>query len=237
MRRRDFVRAVLAVGAAPELLLSQQSANPAPPPPAPVPWLLGLNEKTPIPHVEAADEVAIAELRFFSPQQMATLTRLSDVLMPPLGDKPGAVQAQTPSFLDFLIGNSPDERKQVYSKGLDWLNAESKKRFNAEFAHLSDQQAGDLLKPWLRTWLNDHPPTEEHADFVNIAHDDIRTATVNSKEWSVSPQAGAQPKTQEDLYWSPIQPDISLEKAAGADIPPHVQAVPKAQHPMPSYPR
>lgn len=235
MRRRDFVRAVLAVGAAPKLLLSQQAVTPAPPPPAPVPWLLGLNSKTPMPHVEAAEQVAAAELRFFSPQQMATLTRLSDVLMPPIGDKPGAVQAQTPMFLDFLIGSSPEERRHVYSGGLDWLGAESRKKFNMEFAKLTDAQAGKLLKPWLRTWLNDHPPTEEHADFVNIAHDDIRTATVNSKEWAVAPQVGAEPRTEEELYWSPIQPDVSAVHAS--NVQPHVQAVPKAQHPMPSYPR
>ncbi len=161
MRRRDFVRAVLAAGAAPKLLLSQQATNPTPPPPAPVPWLLGLNSKTPIPQVEAADQVAVAELRFFTPQQMATLTRLSDVLMPPMGEKPGAVKAQTPMFLDFLIGDSPDLRKQVYSKGLDWLDAEAKKKFNVEFAKLNESQTDELLKPWLRTWMNDHPPEEE----------------------------------------------------------------------------
>jgi hypothetical protein len=237
MRRRDFVRAVLAAGAAPKLLLGQQAATPAPPPPAPVPWLLGLTEKTPIPHVEAADQIAAGALRFFSPEQMSTLTRLSDVLMPALGDKPGAVQAQTPMFLDFLIGSSPKERKQVYSKGLDWLDAESKKKFNAAFATLTDQQAGELLKPWLRTWLNDHPPAEEHADFVNIAHDDIRTATVNSREWSLAPQKGTEPKTEEELYWSPIQPDLSPLNVGSGSVQPHVQAVPKADHPMPSYPR
>jgi hypothetical protein len=237
MRRRDFVRAVLAVGAAPKLLLSQQAAIPAPPPPAPVPWLLGLTSKTPIPQVEAADEVAAAELRFFTQQQMVTLARLSDVLMPPIGEKPGAVQAQTPMFLDFLIGDSPDVRKQVYSEGLDWLDAEAKKKFNLEFAKLNDAQADELLKPWLRTWMNDHPPDEKHADFINIAHDDIRTATVNSKAWFAAPQVGAEPRTEEELYWSPIEPDISLEKADGASVPPHVQAEPKAGHPMPSYPR
>ena len=178
-----------------------------------MPWLLGLTAKTPIPHVEAADQVALAELRFFSPQQMATLTRLSDVLMPPIDEKPGAVQAQTPMFLDFLIGDSPDTRKQVYSEGLDWLDAEAKKKFNVEFAKLTDEQADALLKPWLRTWMNDHPPDEKHADFVNIAHDDIRTATVNSKAWFAAPQVGAEPRTEEELYWSPIEPDISLEKA------------------------
>ena len=42
MLRRDFVCAVVSVSFAPRLLLSQQT-NPAPPPPAPVPWTLGLN--------------------------------------------------------------------------------------------------------------------------------------------------------------------------------------------------
>lgn len=237
MLRRDFVRAVIAVGAAPELLLGQQAATPAPPPPAPVPWLLGLTEKTPVPHVEAADQVAAAELRFFTPQQMATMTRLSDVLMPPMGEKPGAVQAQTPQFLDFLVGDSPEVRRQVYREGLGWLDAEAQKKFNLDFAKLSDAQADALLKPWLRTWMNDHPPEEKHADFINIAHDDIRTATVNSKAWFAAPQVGAEPRTEEELYWSPIEPDISLEKADCADVPPHVKAVPKAGHSMPSYPR
>jgi len=237
MLRRDFVRAVIAVGAAPKLLLGQQAANPTPPLPAPTPWLLGLNSKTPIPHVEAADQVAVAEVRFFSPQQMATLTRLSDVLMPPMGDKPGAVKAQTPMFLDFLIGDSPDARKQVYREGLDWLDAEAKQKFNGDFAKLNDTQVDELLKPWLRTWMNDHPPEQKHADFINIAHDDIRTATVNSKAWFAVPEVGAEPRTTVELYWSPIEPDISLDKSACADVPPHLQAVPKGNHPMPSYPR
>jgi hypothetical protein len=235
MRRRDFVRAVIAVGAAPKLLLGQQAATPTPPPPAPVPWLLGLNSKTPIPHVEAAEQVAVAELRFFTQQQMATLTRLSDILFPPMGGKPGAVQAQTPMFLDFLIGDSPDTRKRVYSEGLDWLDREAKKNFNVEFANLSDEQADGMLKPWLRTWMNDHPPAEEHADFINIAHDEIRTATINSKAWFVVPESGAEPGTAVELYWSPIEPDLSRERATNDS--PHVKAVPKTEHPLPSYPR
>jgi hypothetical protein len=162
---------------------------------------------------------------------------MSDVLMPAIGEKPGAVQAQTPIFLDFLMANSAEERKQVYAKGLDWLDAEAKKKFNTEFAKLDDQQAADLLKPWLRSWIMDHPPTEEHADFVNIAHDDIRTATVNSKAWAMVPQVGAEPRTEEELYWSPIQPDMESVRAGCANIPPHVQAAPKSGHPLPTYPR
>ena len=81
MQRREFGYSMVAVTLAPKLLLAQQ-ASPAPPPPAPVPWTLGLNPKTPLPHTAAADALAEADLVFFSAEQMAALTRLSDLLMP-----------------------------------------------------------------------------------------------------------------------------------------------------------
>jgi hypothetical protein len=85
--------------------------------------------------------------------------------------------------------------------------------------------------------MNDHPPEQKHADFINIAHDDIRTATVNSKAWFTVPEVGAETRTTVELYWSPIEPNISIENAACANVPPHVQAVPKPNHPIPSYSR
>lgn len=208
MRRRDFVRAVVAAVAAPKLLFAQQAGSPAPPLAAPVPWTLGLSGVTPIPNTQIADALARADLRFFTPAQMATLERLSDVLVPPLGDKPGAVQAETPAFLDFLIGSSPADRRQMYRDGLDWLDAEAKKRFSVPFAQLETTQADSILQPWMRAWMSDHPPMEAHADFINIAHADIRTATVNSKVWNDAPASPALEATPVGLYWYPIEPDI-----------------------------
>jgi hypothetical protein len=206
MRRREFVRAMVTAAATPKLLLAQNQ-NHAPPPPAPVPWTVGLTPDTPVPKAQIAEAVAEGELKFFTPAQMATLTRLSDVLMPPIGSKPGAVSAGVPAFLDFLVGESPADRKAMYQGGLDWLDAESKKKYSQPFAKLDAVQADALLKPWLRTWMSDHPPLEKHADFVNVAHADIRAATVNSKPWSDAPPEGAQERTQVALYWYPIEPD------------------------------
>lgn len=237
MLRRDFVRAVVSVSFAPRLLLSQQTTNPAPPPPAPVPWTLGLNPKTPLPQTEVVDGIAETEQRFFTPVQMATLVRFCDVLLPPIGDKPGALQAGTPLFLDFLIGSSPDARRKVYTGGLNWLDSESQKRYGKGFAKLDDGQADAILKPWLRTWMSDHPPTEAHADFINIAHEDIRTATLNSKAWSDVPSTGAQASTEAGLYWYPIEPDIHAGGFGRARLPDDVIAAPKGAHTMPSYPR
>jgi Gluconate 2-dehydrogenase subunit 3 len=239
MKRRDFVRTLVSFFVAGKTALSQQQrvSDPTLPPPAPVPWFTGLNSRTPIPATQLADHVADADLTFFTPLQMRTLTRLSDVLLPPLNGKPGAVKAQTPMFLDFLIGGSSEPRKKIYSGGLDWLEQSAQSKYQAAFALLDDNQAGELLKPWLRAWMSDHEPTELHADFINIAHDDIRNATINSKAWNQVPSINEEPSTEVDVYWLPIEPDVYGENPAYAHTPPHVLAAPKDGQKMPVYPR
>jgi hypothetical protein len=237
MRRREFVRAIVSVIVAPRLLFSQQTAKPALPPPAPVPWTLGLNPRTPLPHTEAADGNAQTERGFFTTLQMATLIRLCDVLLPPVGEKPGALQAETPLFLDFLIGSSPVARRSVYTGGLNWLDSEAQKRYRKPFAKLENAEADLLLRPWLRTWMSDHPPTEPHANFVNIAHDDIRTATANSKVWSETTSSGAHDFSGSDLYWYPIEPDVHAVSSNCTLKSAHVMAAPKATNTLPQYSR
>ena len=238
MQRRDFVRALVSFFVAGKAASAQQRLNdPTLPPPAPVPWTLGLNERTPVPATELAGEVATTDLTFFTPLQMRTLTRLSAVLLPPLNGKPGAVEAQTPVFLDFLIGSSVEERQKTYSGGLDWLEQMAQTKYKTPFAQLDDAQAGAIIQPWLRTWMNDNPPTEAHADFINVAHDDIRGATVNSKAWKDVPSVGAEPSTESGIYWLPIEPDVYGENPAYAHTPPHVLAMPKSGQKMPVYPR
>jgi hypothetical protein len=238
MKRRDFVRTLVSLFVAAKAARAQQRLNdPRLPPPAPVPWTLGLNAQTPMPVTELADDVADAKLRFFTPLQMRTLTRLCDVLLPPLNGKPGAVEAQTPMFLDFLIGSSPEQRQKVYADGLDWLEGTAQAKNKTAFAQLDVAQLGEIIQPWLRTWMSDHPPTEAHADFINIAHDDIRSATVNSKAWDDVPSVGAEPKTEEGIYWLPIEPDEYGENPAYANTPPHVLALPKGGQKIPIYPR
>lgn len=239
MKRRDFVRTLVSFFVAGKTAFAQQQrvSDPTLPPPAPVPWFTGLNSRTPVPATELADHVAHAELAFFTPLQMRTLTRLSDAILPPMNGKPGAVKAQTPMFLDFLIGSSPEPRQKIYSGGLDWLEESAQVKYKTGFAQLDDAEAGELIKPWLRSWMSDHEPTEPHADFINIAHDDIRNATVNSKAWSEVPSVGAEPSTEVEVYWRPIEPDIYGLNPAYAHTPPHVLAAPKDGLKMPVYSR
>ena len=229
MRRRNFVRTLIAAATTPRLLVSQQAKQPLPAA-APVPWFTGLNPHTPIPHTVQDSQVAIAQLRFLTPEQFLTLQRLAAVFLPPLNGKPGAVEAQTPEFLDFLLSTAPPNRQTLYTSGLDWLEAESQRKFKSPFTQLTDGQAETILQPWLRTWMNDHPPTEPHADFVNIAHDEIRAATINSPAWNAAPFTGIQLHGEEGLYWSPIEPEFLYEQA-------HTAANPRVPNSMPTYKR
>lgn len=153
------------------------------------------------------DAVARTSAHFFNDSQMATLRRLSEILLPSIKGYPGATDVGTPEFLDFLIGASPLDRQQMYQSGLDRLDAEAKHQLGISFAAVNTAQADQLLRPWLRTWMTDHPPTEPYAHFINVAHSDIRTATINSQAWSA---AEKQPPNM-GLYWFPVDPDIRRE--------------------------
>jgi Gluconate 2-dehydrogenase subunit 3 len=227
MQRRDFFKGIMAASvaasAAPNTLLAQQTATPvapsAPPPgtppPGPVPWMRGLMEVKPLHMTQlTADAVAQTNAHFFTDQQVATLKRLSEVLVPPFQGYPGAIEAAAPEFLDFLVGVSPSDRQQMYQSGLDRLESESKQHFSVSFAAANAEQADQLLRPWLRTWMNDHPPTESYEHFINVAHGDIRTATINSQAWSDAAHKAGTPTPNTDLYWYPVDPDLHRDASA-----------------------
>jgi len=227
MQRRDFVKAIIAATATAKAAVGhatgQQTAPPvaqklppaAPKAPGPVPWSRGLLEVKPLPMTPlVADAVAETNAHFFTDTQMATLRRLGEIFMPPAKGYPGATEAAAPEFLDFLIGASPEDRRQMYQSGLDRLEAESKQKFSASFAQASAAQADQLIRPWLRPWMNDHPPAEQYALFINTAHMDLRTATVNSQAWADAARAAGKQVPDVDLYWYPVDPDLRREAAS-----------------------
>lgn len=237
MERREFMRAMAVLAITPKWLLAQQNTAAAPVLPAPVPWTLGLNPRTPLPETMVADAAGEMVPTFFSAAQMATLRRLSDVMLPRTEKHPGALDAKTPEFLDFLIGHSPAVRSELYGSGLNWLESEAKLKYKKPFAEIEAAQVDAIVKPWLRTWMTDHPPTQTHADFVNIVHADIRTATVNSQVWFDSLNEKQQESTTQ-LYWSPIEPDVYAERATSVHTRPTQSiAAPKATHQLRSYPQ
>ena len=217
MQRRDFVKAIMAATVTAKTAVAQQPvALPpqAPKAPAPEPWMRGLLEVKPLPMTPLVpDAVAQTSAHFFNQTQTATLRHLCELLQPSYKSYPGAVDAGAPEFLDFLIGVSPADRQQMYQSGLDKLESEARKQFQKPFAALDDAESDRLIRPHLQAWVGDHPPKEPFARFINIAHEEIRTATVNSEAWSEAARAAGQGPPNIDLYWFPVDPDLHRNTA------------------------
>ena len=238
MKRRSFLRTLLLAVFAPQLLRAQEKNEGALPAAAPVPWTLGLNPKTPLPQTVVAEDIAASTGRFFTSTQMSALTRLSDLLQPAVNGRPGALEAETPQFLDFLIGSSPEPRKKLYTAGLDWLNAESVKKYKVSFERLDQTQAGTIVDPWVRTWISDHPPATGHEAFITIALADIREATVNSEVWNKVPAKDGEQSTMVGLYWAPIDPIVHQGRMMGCEVvAPGSLGAPKGGNALPEYQR
>jgi hypothetical protein len=223
MERRQFVMGLMAASVSGRALLAQSqtssvatpaathpaAATAATPAPGPVPWMRGLLEVKPLPIGSLVpDAFATPSPKFFSDEQMATLRQLCEILLPPLKGFPGAVDAGAPEFLDFLISVSPEDRQQMYRSGLDRLERDAKRKCGVSFAAVTDAQADPLIRPHLKPWMTDHPPTEPFEQFLSLAHDDIRTATFNSKPWNDAAIAAGERPPGVGLYWYPVEADV-----------------------------
>lgn len=221
MKRRNFVQGLLAVPAVTTVVDAQQAPPPASTPqqqPQPKPNTPARQEgwrggNAPNLQLTGADLTADPAPHFFTAVQLATLQKLGEVLVPPLKNNPGAVEAKAPEFIDFLISVSPADRQKSYQFGLDQLELQSKGRFGRSFHELHDEQVDQIMKPLMvvRPWPEDLPKDQLQA-FVAIAHEDLRRATMNSREWAeASAKSGrlfSRGSRNSGYYWNPIDPIV-----------------------------
>jgi hypothetical protein len=202
MKRRRFLKTIVAAPAAPALFAQQPSAPSNSVSGAP-PAAAAAGE---LPKIEStvADAAADMQPHFFTAQQFSALQKLSDLLMPSRKEQPGALEAQAPEFLDFLIGSSLPDRQQLYRAGLDILNAQARKRFDKPFAELDASQAEGLLAPLRQPWTYE-PPADPLARFLRSAKQDVRTATINSREWNTSTASTGRRGGGLGQYWYSIE--------------------------------
>jgi hypothetical protein len=192
MKRRKFFQTLAAAPAAGSLLAQRQP-----------PGVSGGE----LPKLETANAEAAAELlpHFFEPQQFAALRRLCDILQPSMNGLPGAVTAKAPEFLDFLLGESPAERQHLYRTGLDALNVAATKRYHKPFADLDAAQAAEVMAPLRAPWTY-AGPADPLARFLQAAKQDVRIATINSREYNAAgaAQGGGRRFGAQGLYWLPL---------------------------------
>ena len=136
-----------------------------------------------------ADAVSEMAPRFFNPQQFAALRKLGETLMSSLNGAPGTTEAYAPEFLDFLIGDSPADRQQLYRAGLDALNAAARRRFNKPFGETDAAQATETSLSAPRP-VDVRSARRSAGAFLRAAKADVRTATMNSREYVTAGSVG-----------------------------------------------
>jgi len=215
MKRRNFVQSLLVVPAT--AVAAEQAATPpvaAPAAPAQTPARPPQNfrgsQNVPKLALVQPDLGAETTTAYFNPAQFATLNKLAAVLVPPIKNNPGALDARAPEFLDFLISHSPAPTQTLYKQGLDGLNGAAKKHFHKPFAELDAQQADSIIRPLLvaRAWDREEPK-DPMMHFMTQVHADLRQATMNSAEFAASGGASGgrgRFNSGRRLYWKPIDP-------------------------------
>ena len=214
MKRRNFVQSLLVVpasavaaeqAATPPAAAPQASAAPARPPET-----FRSAQNIPKLNLVQPDTAAETITTFFTPSQYSALNKLAEVLVPPIKNHPSALDAHAPEFLDFLISRSPAPSQHLYRNGLDGLNASAQKHFHKPFAEIDAKQADTIIRPLLvaRAWDREEPK-DPMQRFITEAHEDLRTATMNSAEWAAS--AGSSRgrfNSGRRMYWKPIDPRV-----------------------------
>ena len=79
-----------------------------------------------------------------SDHEYKTLVRLTDVIIPVENGKPGAVAAGAAAWIDMLATEN-SQLKDIYTKGLGWIDAEMKRRGSSDFAGATPEQQTALL--------------------------------------------------------------------------------------------
>ena len=191
MKRRRFIKTIATASALPAALAAQGPAAEALPPAL---------------ELSSLDQAADPLPSFFSANQFAALTRVSELLFPKYNGLPSAVETGAAAFLDFLIGESPEEDQKIYIEGLDALNFQAAMRFDKPFAEIDEGQAHELLAPLRQPWTPE-PSTDPLTVFLQRAKSDVRTATVNTQQWAealASRDGGGRRIGGSGQYWLPL---------------------------------
>lgn len=82
----------------------------------------------------------------FTADHQKLVTELADIIIPTTAKSPGAKAANVGPFITMMIKDCyPEEAQTAFVKGLDNLEANSKKEFNKSFLEISVKERNDLI--------------------------------------------------------------------------------------------
>jgi gluconate 2-dehydrogenase gamma chain len=86
----------------------------------------------------------LAKEKFFNEHEMATITLLSDIIIPMDDVSGSASQAGVPAFIEFIVKDMPSHQTPMRG-GLRWLDSESNRRFSKNFRELQEAEQIQII--------------------------------------------------------------------------------------------
>jgi hypothetical protein len=93
---------------------------------------------------EIARYKEVTSTTFFTPQEMATITILADIIIPKDDVSGSASEAKVPEFIEFIVKDMPDHQVPMRG-GLRWLDLHCYKKFEKSFKDCSSQQQLEMV--------------------------------------------------------------------------------------------
>ena len=92
----------------------------------------------------AREKELLAQPNFFSKEEMATITILSDIIIPKDEVSGSASEAKVPDFIEFIVKDMPQHQIPMRG-GLRWVDMQCLNRFGKPFRECSDKQQIELV--------------------------------------------------------------------------------------------
>ncbi len=140
MNRRDSIKALGLAAAGGALLLdscgpdTKATKGTAP----------GAEKLPGVTDVEHERNLRLAEERFFTDHELATLAVLVDIIIPADGISGSATEAGVPDFIEFMVKDIPEYQTPMRG-GLKWLDVQSQHRYGNVFAACREEQRLQLV--------------------------------------------------------------------------------------------
>lgn len=93
---------------------------------------------------EIANNKKLHEATFFTPEEMATITVLGDIIIPKDGVSGSASEAKVPDFIEFIVKDMPEHQIPMRG-GLRWLDLQCLNRYGKQFKDCTSQQQIELV--------------------------------------------------------------------------------------------
>ena len=93
---------------------------------------------------EIANNKKLREATFFTPEEMATITVLGDIIIPKDAVSGSASEAKVPDFIEFIVKDMPEHQVPMRG-GLRWLDLLCLNRYDKPFANCTSQQQIEMV--------------------------------------------------------------------------------------------